>query len=97
MVVALGYLEGLPPEGKGLEKVAASGPGGQGAPDAASGKGWTLDCCCMRIPGCPAGPKLTTGHQRTQEGRGCYLVPSGSFLSKDVLRGMAAWACWSSG
>lgn len=24
-------------------------------------------------------------------------MPSGSFLSKDVLRGMAAWACWSSG
>lgn len=25
-----------------------------------------------------------------------YLVPSGSFRSKEVLRGMAAWACWSS-
>lgn len=26
-----------------------------------------------------------------------YLVPSGSFLSKEVLRGMAAWACGSNG
>lgn len=25
-----------------------------------------------------------------------YLVPSGSLRSKEVLRGMAAWACWSS-
>lgn len=23
-----------------------------------------------------------------------YLEPSGNFLSKDVLRGMAAWCCW---
>lgn len=25
-----------------------------------------------------------------------YLAPSGSFLSKEVLRGMAVWACWRS-
>lgn len=25
---------------------------------------------------------------------GTYLEPSGNFLSKDVLRGMAAWCCW---
>lgn len=48
LVVALGYLEGLPLEGKDLEKVAASGPGRWRAPDAASGKGWTLECCCVR-------------------------------------------------